>query len=194
MLILASASPRRRELLASAGLDCRIDAAHVDETLRPDEAPAAYAERLACAKAAAVAVRWPQDPVLGADTVVIVDGEILGKPAGAADAARMLRRISGRSHTVLTAVAIAWRGVMRSAVESTDVWVDALTDAEIEAYVASGEPMDKAGAYAIQGLASRFIPKIAGSYANVVGLPVTTVLRLLSTYGGSYPETYGSVS
>ena len=192
MLILASASPRRRELLAAAGLECRVDAAHVDETPAPAEAPAVYAERLACAKAAAVAVRWPHDPVLGADTVVIVDGEILGKPADAKDAARMLRRISGRSHIVMTAVAIAWRGVIRSSIESTEVWVNVLTDAEIAAYVASGEPMDKAGAYAIQGLASRFIPRIAGSYGNVVGLPMTTVLRLLSTYDGSYPESYSS--
>lgn len=194
MLILASASPRRRELLAAAGLAFRVDAADVDETPWPAETPDAYAERLARAKAAAVAARWPHAPVLGADTVVIVDGEILGKPTDVEDAARMLRRISGRSHTVLTAVAISWRGVMRSAMESTEVWVNALTGDEIAAYVASGEPMDKAGAYAIQGLASRFIPRIAGSYTNVVGLPVTTVLRLLSTYGGSYPESYASVS
>jgi septum formation protein len=130
-------------------------------------------------KATTAARECPGRVVLGADTIVVVDEEVLGKPRDAADAARMLARLSGRSHEVLTAVAVARGGQVRAALERTRVWFSSLSDDEIAAYVATGEPLDKAGAYAIQGLASRFIPRIEGSYANVVGLPVTAVVEIL---------------
>ncbi len=177
--VLASGSPRRRELLAAAGFEFDVDPADVDETRHPDEAPAAYVERIARAKAAAVAARHQGRTVVAADTLVLVDDAPLGKPADAADAARMLRLLSGRSHEVWTGVAVARNGRTRYALERTQVWIRALSDAEIAWYVESGEPFDKAGAYAIQGLASRFVPRIDGSWSNVVGLPVATVLQLL---------------
>lgn len=188
MIILASASPRRREILLSAGIDHLVDAANVDETPHAGELPDAYAERLARAKAQAVAERHPRATVIGADTVVVVDREILGKPLDAADARRMLGRLSDREHLVLTAVAVA-RGVeLQSSVGETVVSMRAISAAEIAQYVATGEPMDKAGAYAIQGGAGQFVTRIAGDHDNVVGLPIVVVRRLLSAVGGSYPE------
>lgn len=172
-LILASASPRRRELLQAAGFEVDVRPAHLDESLKPGEAPADYVLRLARAKAAAVA----GEAVLGADTTVVVDAEILGKPGDDTEAATMLRRLSGRVHEVLTGFCLRRGGREIARVERTLVWMAELTDAEIAAYIVSGEPRDKAGAYAIQGLAARFIPRIEGSYANVVGLPIAAVWR-----------------
>jgi septum formation protein len=188
MIVLASASPRRRELLSAAGIDHVVDAANVDETPLAGEAPAAYAERLARAKAAAVAVRHPAASIIGADTVVVIDDEILGKPDDPVDARRMLAQLSGREHVVLTAVAVARGSELHSSVASTSVWMRPIGSDEIGAYVATGEPMDKAGAYAIQGGAAQFIERISGDFDNVVGLPMALVHRLLSTAGGSYPE------
>ena len=178
-LILASQSPRRAELLASAGFAFDVDPAHVDESVRPGEAPAAYAQRIARDKALAVAARHPRRVVLAADTIVVVDREIFGKPVDRDDAARMLRALSNRDHAVLTAVAVARDGALTEHVESTRVTFAPLTAGEIDWYVASGEADDKAGAYAIQGLAGRFIPRIEGSHSNVVGLPVAAVHRML---------------
>lgn len=179
MLILASASPRRRELLTTAGIEHVVDAANVDETPHAGEAPAAYAERLARAKAAAVAARHPETPVLGADTVVVIDDTILGKPVDAADARRMLTLLSGREHVVLTAVAVARRGLVRSSVAETSVVMRHISGPEIDDYVATGEPMDKAGAYAIQGGAAGFVRSVFGDFDTVVGLPIAVVRRLL---------------
>lgn len=188
MVILASASPRRRELLAAAGLECQVDPAHVDETPRPGEAAAAYAERLAREKAVAVAVRHPDRCVLGADTVVVVDGEVFGKPVDGADARRMLRRLSGRAHEVITAVAVARNGELRSGVEISRVEMRTITEKEAADYVDGGEPMDKAGAYAIQGGAGTFVCRFSGDFDTIVGLPVKLALKLLNTYGEPYSE------
>jgi septum formation protein len=182
-LVLASASPRRRELLEAAGFDFDVDPVDVDETPRPGEAPHQYVQRLADEKAAAGHARHPGDIVLGADTTVVVDAELLAKPDDDADAARMLRRLSGRSHDVLTGVSLRWTGGAARAVERSRVWFTALSEAEIAWYVATGEPRGKAGGYAIQGLASRFITRIDGAYANVVGLPVDAVWRILKEAG-----------
>ena len=180
VIVLASASPRRAELLAAAGVPFDVDTADVDETPRDGEAPHDYVRRLAEAKARAVAVRHPARLVLGADTTVVVDGTILGKPVDAADAGDMLRRLSGRSHQVLTGVALVRDGrTVEVGVAVTDVWFAAMTEADIDAYVATGEPMDKAGAYGIQGRASCFVTRIDGSYSNVVGLPVALVHQWL---------------
>jgi len=178
-IVLASASPRRRELLAAAGFEFDVDPADVEETCHPGEAPGAYVERIARAKAARVAARHPGRTVVAADTLVLVNGEPLGKPIDAVDAARMLRLLAGRAHEVWTGVAVARDRRTHYALERTIVWVRPLSAAEIAWYVGSGEPFDKAGGYAIQGLASRFIPRIEGSWSNVVGLPVATVLQLL---------------
>lgn len=180
-LILASRSPRRAELLSAAGIAFEVLAADVDETPRASETPAAYVERLAIEKARAVHALRPDARVLGADTTVTIDGEILGKPADEADAVRMLRLLSGRAHDVHTGVALVSARGVRSAVDSTRVWFDAMTDEDISWYVGTGEPVDRAGAYAIQGFASRFIPRIEGSYSNVVGLPVALVSSILNT-------------
>jgi septum formation protein len=186
-LILASASPRRRELLTQAGLDFEVRAANIDETALPDEAAAAYVERLAIEKAQAVCALYDKGAadsvtVLAADTAVVLpDGVILGKPVNAADARRMLALLAGRTHAVMTglaAVSSARKGLV-SAVEITQVTFLVLTDEEIAAYVASGEPLDKAGAYAIQGYAARWIPRIEGDYFNVVGLPIARTVALL---------------
>ena len=189
MLVLASASPRRQELLRNAGIAFTVQAANVDETPQAGEAPRDYAERLAREKALAVFQRRPQDFVLGADTIVVVDDLILGKPRDADDAARMLRMLSGRTHAVITGVCVVGGGVRGQgsgvraqcsvASETTLVTFCELSDDQIRDYVATGEPMDKAGAYAIQGMASRWIPRIEGDYSNVVGLPVALVYRML---------------
>jgi septum formation protein len=183
-LILASASPRRRELLAQAGYLFEVQASSVDESRRPGECGIRFAIRLAREKAQEVfALRQSSgDPtlVLGADTVVVCDGEILGKPADAADATRMLLLLSGRTHHVVTGVAVvAGAQVVEVAAEVTQVTVRTLSPQEIADYVAGGEPMDKAGGYAIQGYAARWIPRISGCYFNVVGLPLALVASLL---------------
>ena len=182
--VLASASPRRRELLTAAGYAFEIAVADVDETVREAESPREYVARVARAKAEAVAPRYPRRFVLGADTTVVVDDVVLGKPDDADDAARMLRRLQGRTHEVLTGIALLTNeGRLLEAVEATAVEMGPLTDADIAWYVASGEPLDKAGAYAIQGRASRFVPRIVGSYSNVVGLPIAAVAALFARAG-----------
>jgi septum formation protein len=179
-LVLASASPRRADLLRSAGFAFQIEPVEVDERPLTGEEATVMVERLASEKASLVARRFPDAVVIGADTVVVVDRVILGKPADDRDAAGMLARLSGRSHEVLTGVAVHASGNRLIAVERTVVWFLPLSAAEIAWYVASGEPRDKAGAYAVQGLASRFVTRIEGSYANVVGLPVARVYELLN--------------
>ena len=179
-LVLASASPRRAELLRTAGFTFDVRPADVDETPRPAEPPATYALRVARDKALAAAdeigdAAW----ILAADTVVVVDGEILGKPSSHADARRMLSLLSGIVHEVLTAVVVRPDGSEASEVVSTRVRFTKLSPAEIDWYLESGEPDGKAGAYAIQGLGSRFVDWIEGSWSNVVGLPVATVYRML---------------
>ena len=183
MLVLASASPRRQELLRNAGITFEVQPAHIPEDPLPGEAAKDYAERLAREKARAVARQRPHDIVLGADTVVVVDGQLLGKPSDAADAARMLRMLSGREHRVITGVCLMANGQPSVASETTLVTVSEIADKEIADYVASGEPMDKAGAYAIQGIASRWIPRIEGDYSNVVGLPVALLWHMLLQAG-----------
>ena len=178
-LILASRSPRRAELLAAAGISFEVLAADIDETPRTGEAPDAYVERLAIAKARAVLALRPESTVLGADTTVVINGFLLGKPVDAREATAMLQRLRGRVHDVFTGVALVSAAGVQSAVDRTRVWFDPVTDEDISWYVASGEPVDRAGAYAIQGLASRFIPRIEGSYSNVVGLPVALVFSIL---------------
>jgi septum formation protein len=178
-LVLASASPRRRELLTAAGVSFDVEPADIDETRLADEAPGTYVLRLARQKAEAVAARHPQRAVLGADTIVVLGEIVLGKPRDAAEAAAMLRQLSGRAHDVMTGVALVANGQTHALVETTSVWMAEISRADIDWYVASGEPLDKAGAYAIQGLASRFIPRIEGAYSNVVGLPVVTVMELM---------------
>lgn len=178
-LILASASPRRSELLRNAGIAFNVAAAHVPEQPLPDEPPLLYAQRLARDKAAAVFARYPDAVVLGADTIVVADEYLLEKPRDAADAARMLRLLSGRSHQVVTGVCLAAPAFEWIEAEVTDVRFSPLDEAEITDYVATGEPMDKAGAYAIQGVASRWVERIDGCYFNVVGLPVPRVYRML---------------
>jgi len=182
-LVLASASPRRAALLREAGWAFEVAPVDLDETLRPGETAQAYVERLAQAKAAAAASKDPEAVVLGADTTVVVQGQVLGKPLDSADAARMLRLLSGRTHDVLTGICL--RKGLRSLVhvESSRVRIAALSDAEIEWYIGTGEPFDKAGGYAVQGLASRFIEAVDGSYSNVVGLPVASVNSLLKQLG-----------
>lgn len=185
VLVLASGSPRRRELLQGLGLRFTVRAADVDETPHPGEPPDAYVLRLAREKARAAG--RPGELVLAADTTVVVDGEILAKPEDDADAARMLRLLSGRLHEVLTGVAVldVLEGTGRTASEvvRSSVRMAALTSEEIAWYVATGEPRDKAGAYAIQGLGSLFVEAVAGNYSNVVGLPVPTVYRLFGELG-----------
>lgn len=179
-LVLASASPRRAELLRAAGVEFDVMPAHVDEAVRDGETPADYVTRVAAAKAYVVHPRVPDRMVLAADTTVVVDEHILGKPDDVDDARRMLRVLSGRTHEVLTGVSlISGAGSIDTRLDRTTVEFAPLTTAEIDWYVASGEPMDKAGAYAIQGLASRFVRRIDGSYSNVVGLPVALVCEML---------------
>ena len=185
-LILASASPRRRELLAQAGLKFTVAAANLNEDRLPDEAAAAYVQRVAEEKAMAVwnahkAEDTPEDPliVLGADTCVVSDGHIFGKPTDTADARRMLELLSGRTHAVLTGLAAVAANKTARDVEVTQVTFNRLTDRDIAQYIASGEHLDKAGAYAIQGMAARWIPRIEGCYFNVVGLPIARTVALL---------------
>jgi septum formation protein len=195
MIVLASASPRRRELLRNAGIPFTVQPADINETPLAGESPQECAVRLAREKALAVSQSRPRDYVLGADTIVVIDDAILGKPRDADDAARMLRMLSGRTHEVITGVcvvspvgsgqrSVASKTDLLAASESTLVTLCELSSDEIRDYVATGEPMDKAGAYAIQGMASRWIPRIEGDYSNVVGLPVALVYRMLRERGG----------
>lgn len=186
-LILASASPRRAELLRAAGYTYDIVVANVDESVRPGESPSAYLRRLAADKSAAALTRGHMGPplhadvvILGADTAVVVDDEILGKPRDDRDVAKMLRRLSGRTHQVLTGISLRQGACKVGRVETTNVVFRALSAEDVAWYVASGEGRDKAGGYAIQGLASRFVQRVDGSYSNVVGLPVACIAELLS--------------
>lgn len=183
MVILASQSPRRRELLQSAGIQFEAIPAEIDERLRPGESPEQHVLRLAVEKAERVAASRPGEarPVVAADTIVVVDGDVLGKPESPEQAADMLRRLSGRTHAVWTGLCVLDppSGRRLAGVVSTDVRFAPLSEDEIRDYVDSGEPMDKAGAYAIQGLASRFVERIDGCYFNVVGLPIPTLYRML---------------
>ncbi|MFN7924302.1 MAG: Maf family protein [Bryobacteraceae bacterium] len=176
MLVLASASPRRAELLSAAGIAFTVRPARIDETRAPSEPARDYVIRLAREKALAVAAA-PDEIVLAADTTVLVDNHILEKPADPADAARMIRLLAGRTHEVLTGICLRRGRELVSDCEVTRVRFLPLSDADIAEYVASGEPMDKAGAYGIQGLASKFIDRVEGCYFNVVGLPVSMVWR-----------------
>lgn len=190
MLVLASASPRRQELLRNAGISFEVQPTDIPEIPNVGELPRTFAERVAREKACVIARQRPRDYVLGADTIVVVEDTILGKPGDEEDAARMLRLLSGKTHQVTTAVCLLCPRVTganptlnarvddtRS--ETTLVTMNNLTEADIRFYVETGEPMDKAGAYAIQGIASRWIPRIEGDYSNVVGLPISLVYRML---------------
>ncbi len=186
-IVLASASPRRRELLRSAGIRALIVPADLDETPRPQEAPADLVQRLSLAKARRIASAGTI--VLAADTVVVVDDNILGKPVDAADAGRMLRSLSGRTHAVLTGLSVIDpSGSARTHVERTDVTFVTLTAADIDWYVATGEPLDKAGAYGIQGAAARFVERVRGSYTNIVGLPLAVAVDMLRAAGTPVPR------
>jgi septum formation protein len=178
MLVLASRSPRRREILRQAGIPFVVRPMEVDETPLPGEAARDYAMRIAREKARAAAAA-PGEVILGADTTVLIHGEILGKPLDAADARRMLHLLSGQRHAVLTGICLRSASRAIEDCAETGVWFAPLSSREIEDYAASGEPMDKAGAYAIQGLASKFIQRIDGCYFNVMGLPVALVYRHL---------------
>ena len=184
-IVLASASPRRAELLRSAGIDARVVPSRIIESVRPGEHPQAYVRRLAGAKAREVAARTVERFYLGADTVVVLDGVILEKPADLAEAAAMLHRLSGRAHEVITGFEVYDRTVGQGVggTVSTDVWFRRLRDPEITAYAATGEPLDKAGAYGIQEGAASMVERIAGSYTNVVGLPLAEVVETLLRCG-----------
>ena len=198
-LILASASPRRRDLLTQAGFEFAVKAADIDETPLAGEPAAAYVQRLAVEKAQEVFALHRGEAeactVLAADTCVVLDGRILGKPGGAREASEMLAQLSGRTHAVMTGVAaINPAGRMLGDVEITQVTFDLVSEPEIDAYVASGEPLDKAGAYAIQGYAARWVPRIEGDYFNVVGLPIARVVRLLAELADEAPVAASTVS
>ena len=183
-LILASQSPRRRELLARRGLEFSVFAADVDETMQPGRPPAAEVARLSADKAAAAAA-WAGDEavVVAADTVVVLDGRVLGKPRDPDDAVRMLTALSGRVHQVMTGVTVRRAGAVQTDTVVTDVQFRTLSAAEIRAYAATGEPLDKAGAYGIQGLAAVFVDRLDGDYYNVVGLPLCRLCRMLRSAG-----------
>jgi len=188
-LILASSSPRRHELLCEIGIPFQVHAANINEDQIAGEAPVTYALRLAQEKAQTVAAQYPQSYVLGADTIVVVDGQVLGKPKDRGDAVRMLRLLSGRGHEVTTAVSVVAPATVapgtlaQTRVSTTKVYFREMAEDEIQRYVAGGEPMDKAGAYAIQGGASRWADRIEGEFSNVVGLPLSLVTEMLKTTG-----------
>ena len=185
-VVLASQSPRRRELLTLIGITHEVRPADIDETPYADERPVPHAERLARGKAEALARAHPDALVIAADTIVVVDGEILGKPADAAHAVAMLGKLSGRDHIVVTAAAVARGDRIASGVEEVSVTFRALTAPEIEAYVATGEPMDKAGAYGIQGYGATIVQRIDGDYFAVMGLPLGRVVQLARSLGAGY--------
>jgi septum formation protein len=178
-LILASSSPRRRDLLTQAGLTFDVLPANIDETRHPDEPPAAYVQRLALEKAQTIAALHPSSYVLGADTTVVLDGEILNKPTDLADAARMLRSLANRTHQVHTGIAVAISSAARSHVETTTVFFSAIPEPELAFYLSTCDSLDKAGAYGIQGYAARWITRIEGDYFNVMGLPIAATIRLM---------------
>jgi septum formation protein len=179
MLILASASPRRRDLLAQAGLRFDVLPAHIDETLRPNETPTAYVQRLALEKAQAIHTLHPKATVLGADTTVVCEQQTLNKPTDLADAERMLRQLSNRTHQVHTGIAVVTPTDQRSHVETTSVFFSPIPDDDLAHYLATNDSLDKAGAYGIQGYAARWTTRIEGDFFNVMGLPIATVIRLL---------------
>lgn len=186
LVILASQSPRRRELLTLIGIPHEVLPAHVDESVHEDEAPVPHCERLARAKAVTLAAGYPDAVVIGSDTIVVIDGDILGKPRSVEDAQQMLARLSGRTHTVFTAVAAAYAGQLVSGVESVSVTFRPLTSTQITAYVATGEPMDKAGAYGIQGYGATIVERIDGDYFAVMGLAIGRLINLFGLLGLSY--------
>lgn len=186
-VILASASPRRRELLRLVGIDHEVRPADIDESYLPGEQPVAHAERLARGKAEAIASSAGREVVtIGSDTIVVVDGDVLGKPRDREQARQMLRRLSGRSHVVMTGVAVAWRGQTRSGVEEVGVTFRPLSDDEIDRYIDTGEPMDKAGAYGIQGFGATIVERVDGDYFAVMGLALNRLARLLREAGLRY--------
>lgn len=185
-VVLASASPRRRELLALVGIPHRVLAADIDERVHPGEVPTAHVERLAREKAATVAPRAPDALVIAADTVVVVDGDILGKPRDESEARHALRRLAGRTHTVVTGMACALRGRVAAGVEQVEVTFRPLSDAEVAAYVATGEPLDKAGSYGIQGYGATIVRRIDGDYFAVMGLSLVRLVALLGELGVRY--------
>jgi septum formation protein len=186
-VILASQSPRRRELLTLIGIPHEVRPADIDERLMPGESPRTHAVRLAREKARAAASAGAV--VIGSDTIVVVDGDVLGKPRDAADGARMLRRLSGRVHTVITAVAVGWQGRLESDAEEVAVTFHPLTEDQIGAYLATGEPMDKAGAYGIQGFGATIVARVEGDYFAVMGLPLQLLVRTCARIGLRY--TFG---
>jgi septum formation protein len=185
-VLLASASPRRRDLLTLIGIPHAVRPAHIDESVLPGELPTDYTTRLARAKADAIAQAAPGSLVIAADTTVVIDHEILGKPADDADAVRMLQRLNGRTHTVVTGMACALDGHLVSDVEVVAVTFRALTDTEIADYVATGEPMDKAGAYGIQGYGATIVQRIDGDYFAVMGLSLVRLVGLCQQLGLTY--------
>ncbi len=185
-VVLASASPRRRDLLRLIGIPHEIRPADIDETYISGEQPRQHAERLARAKADKVAATESDALVIGADTIVVVDGSVLGKPGNEADAVRMLSMLSGRSHVVITAVATAYDGRVVSGVEEVVVAFRDLSREEIESYIATGEPMDKAGAYGIQGFGATIVRRVEGDYFAVMGLPLVRLTALMSEVGIVY--------
>ena len=185
-VILASQSPRRRELLTLVGIPHEVRPADIDETYGPGEQPGPHAQRLAREKAAVVAAGEPDALVIAADTIVVVDGDVLGKPRDDAHAAQMLTRLSGRAHVVMTAVAVRWRGAERSSVEVVGVTFHPLTAQDIHAYIQTREPMDKAGAYGIQGYGATIVERVDGDYFAVMGLPLQRVVRLMQELGVRY--------
>jgi len=192
-VILASASPRRRELLRLVGIEHEVRPADIDASYFPGEQPAAHAERLARGKAETSAADAGQDAVtIGSDTIVVVDGDVLGKPRDREHAKQMLRRLSGRSHVVMTGVAVAWRGRTSSGVEEVGVTFRDLSDDEIERYIDTGEPMDKAGAYGIQGFGATIVDRVDGDYFAVMGLALNRLARLLREAGLRYD--FGPIS
>jgi septum formation protein len=182
-LILASRSPRRAVLLSQIGVDFSIDAADIDETPQSDESPELYVQRMAVEKARAIVDRAGEAAVLAADTAVIVDGEIWGKPDNREHAVNMLRELSDRRHQVMSAVAVYYQGQMRLCLVTTEVVFGRISEAQIAAYIATGDADDKAGAYGIQGAAGSFVQRLSGSYSAVVGLPLYETVALLSEAG-----------
>ncbi len=185
-VVLASSSPRRRELLNLIGIDHEVRPANLDESMRPREAPRRHAERLARDKASAVAMRDPDLITIAADTIVVINRKVLGKPVDKEDAARMLAMLSGREHTVITAVAVSRGKKLRSAIEEVKVKFRRLREEEIEAYIATGEPMDKAGAYGIQGFGATIVERVEGDYFAVMGLPLVRLISLMRDVGVVY--------
>ncbi len=189
-VLLASASPRRRELLTLIGIEHEVRPSNIDEAYLAGELPRQHAERLAREKA--IAIDEHDAVTIGSDTIVVVDGDVLGKPRDRAHAAEMLRRLSGRSHVVMTGVAVRWRGRLASGLEEVGVTFRRLGDDEIERYIDTGEPMDKAGAYGIQGFGATIVDRVDGDYFAVMGLPLNRLVRLLRELGLGY--SFGPVA